>query len=215
MKKKIIATIILMVMIIALFSSTFAVAAEYYSNWTKQQNIAHEIAELAREIGLPEDDPIIERARELWWADYGKPIIVIQEPAKKEYELDQDEVNALARTVWGEARGVGSKAEQAAVIWCILNRVDARYADSIIGVITAPGQFAGYSIYYPVTDEFEELARDVLIRWYREKDGEIDVGRTLPQGYYYFNGSGGHNWFRQEFRSSTYWDWSLPNPYDS
>jgi len=35
MKKKIIATIILMVMIIALFSSTFAVAAEYYSNWTK------------------------------------------------------------------------------------------------------------------------------------------------------------------------------------
>ena len=180
--------------------------------WTNRQEKAHEIAELARSIGLPEDDPIIGRAQEIWWEDYY--LYFQSKPQIKQYTLNQDEVNALARTVWGEARGVSSKAEQAAVIWCILNRVDAGYGDSIIEVITAPGQFAGYSSSYPITDEFAELAEDVLIRWYREKDGETNVGRTLPSDYYYFNGSGGRNWFRQEFYSSTYWDWSLPNPYE-
>lgn len=33
----------------------------------KTKDTAHEIAELARSLGLPEDDPIIVRARELWW----------------------------------------------------------------------------------------------------------------------------------------------------
>ena len=211
--KRHIRTLITLVLIITIIM-TIGVTATAASYWTARQDKAHEIAEIARSMGLPEDDPIIERAREIWWEDY-YDYFSTPKPQEKEYELNQDEVNALARTVWGEARGVPSKAEQAAVIWCILNRVDAGYANSIIGVITAPGQFAGYSSSYPVTDEFEELAKDVLIRWYKEKDGETDVGRTLPQGYYYFNGSGGHNWFRQEFRSSSYWDWSLPNPYDS
>nr|DAU75737.1 MAG TPA: lytic transglycosylase [Caudoviricetes sp.] len=33
----------------------------------QKQLKAHEIAELARELGLPEDDVIIERASALWW----------------------------------------------------------------------------------------------------------------------------------------------------
>jgi hypothetical protein len=36
-----------------------------------------------------------------------------------EYE---EEVEMLAQLVYAEARGVGSKAEQAAVVWCVLNR---------------------------------------------------------------------------------------------
>ena len=35
------------------------------------------------------------------------------------------ELELIAQTVWAEARGVESRAEQAAVVWCILNRVDA------------------------------------------------------------------------------------------
>lgn len=31
------------------------------------QDKVHEIAEIARSIGLPEDDPIIKRASEIWW----------------------------------------------------------------------------------------------------------------------------------------------------
>lgn len=35
------------------------------------------------------------------------------------------DLELIAQTVWAEARGVESRAEQAAVVWCILNRVDA------------------------------------------------------------------------------------------
>jgi uncharacterized membrane protein len=64
MKKKIIATIIVVLIICAFCSNITAIAAEkvWHDNWTEQQNIAHEIADLARSLGLPEDDPIIKRA---------------------------------------------------------------------------------------------------------------------------------------------------------
>lgn len=130
-------------------------------------------------------------------------------------EMIQDsDVTLLARLVWGEARGL-STTEQAAVIWCVLNRVDAGYADGTIrGVVTAKGQFTGYHSSNPVTDFHRDLAIDVLSRWYREQHGETDVGRILPPEYLYFAGSGGHNWFRPAYKSSVRWDWSLPSPYD-
>lgn len=34
----------------------------------------------------------------------------------------EETVTMCAKVVWAEARGIQSKAEQAAVIWCILNR---------------------------------------------------------------------------------------------
>ena len=44
----------------------------------------------------------------------------------------EETVTMCAKVVWAEARGVQSKAEQAAVIWCILNRYDAGiYGSSI------------------------------------------------------------------------------------
>ncbi len=44
-----------------------------------------------------------------------------QEPVKLYSEAD---VEMLARLIWVEARGVKSKTEQAAVVWCVLNRLD-------------------------------------------------------------------------------------------
>jgi len=199
--------ILVLVIVMAFALCTPALAA-----WTTKQEKAHEIAEIARSIGLSEDDPIIERARTIWWDEYYR-VMAQPAPIEKTYDIPQEDINALARTIWGEARGVPSKAEQAAVAWCVLNRVDAGYGSTVLEVVSAPGQFYGYSVNYPLDDDLVELAKDVLTRWYREKDGETDVGRTLPSDYYYFNGSGGHNWFRKEFRSSTYWDWSLPDPY--
>lgn len=52
----------------SIFFSTTAKAA---NSWTNRQEKAHEIAELARAIGLPETDPIIKRAQELWWDEIG------------------------------------------------------------------------------------------------------------------------------------------------
>ena len=59
-----------------------------------------------------------------------------------DYEVTEYEINMLAKTVWGEARGC-NKLEQSAVVWCILNRVDDGQG-SIAQVITAPDQFHGY-----------------------------------------------------------------------
>ena len=111
----------------------------------------------------------------------------------------ESDVELIAKTVWQEARGIPSKAEQAAVVWCILNRVDDdRWGDTIAEVVTAPHQFA-YDAGAPVTDELRRLAEDVLERWKREKEGETEVGRVLPAGYVFFDGDGSHNHFRREY----------------
>lgn len=129
-------------------------------------------------------------------------------------KITSKDVEMLAKLVWGEARGVKSKTEQAAVIWCVLNRLDAGYAKTIEGVITARGQFTGYSKYNPVTDELYNLSRDVLYRYYMEKEGSVNVGRVLPKDYLWFTGYRGHNRFRNAYRNGRYWDWSLPGPYE-
>jgi len=126
----------------------------------------------------------------------------------------EDEI-ALAKMVWGEARGC-STTEQAAAVWCVLNRVDSDdpyYPDTIIGVVSQQGQFEGYSPDYPVEDGILALVQDVISRWQREKAGEADVGRVLPKEYLFFHGDGVHNHFRIGFSDKAYWDWSLPSPY--
>ena len=125
-------------------------------------------------------------------------------------ELDT-ELDMLARLVYSEARGVDSEMEQAAVIWCVLNRVDAGYG-TIKGVITARHQFA-YSSRITVTDEFRALAQDVVTRWLLEQRGIENVGRVLPSDYLWFSGRNGHNWFRNAYRRGDYWDWDCENPY--
>ena len=122
----------------------------------------------------------------------------------------------LAKTVYGEARGC-PVTDQAAVIWCVLNRVDTRETqtpEDVIKVITKPNQFTGYRKSNPIKDEHYELALDVLGRWLREKNGEIDVGRVLPPDYRYFAAHKGRNRFRNKYKGGQYWDWSLPSPYE-
>lgn len=112
--------------------------------------------------------------------------------------LFEKDIPYLAKTVWGEARGC-SKTQQAAVVWCILNRVDDdRWPDDIIEVVTSPGQFAGYSDDYPVEDDIYDLVVDVLTRWWKESNGETDVGRILPKEYQYFYGDGTINHFTRK-----------------
>ena len=67
MKRFLIVGLIVVLVIVIVFT-TPALAA-----WSSRQNKAHEIAEMARSIGLPEDDPIIKRAQEIWWEDYYNP----------------------------------------------------------------------------------------------------------------------------------------------
>lgn len=124
-----------------------------------------------------------------------------------------EEIDYLAKTVWGEARGL-SKEQQAAVVWCIMNRWDTgKFGGSIIDVITAPNQFAGYKASHPVNSDIRNLVIDVLDRYELEKEGVTDVGRVLPKDYLYFIGDSKKNLFSKKWNSSVYWDWSLVSPY--
>ena len=136
------------------------------------------------------------------------------ELTKDGYTPEQADVECVARVMWNECRGVDSEDEQAAVVWCILNRVDdPRWPDTIQGVCKAPGQFA-YESHAPLDPALMELAEDVIYRWNMEHDRWDDVGRTLPDDYFFFSGHSGRNWFRKEYGSRETWDWSLPSPYD-
>ena len=126
----------------------------------------------------------------------------------------EDEATALAQMVWGEARGVKSTTEQAACVWCVLNRCD-KWNMTILEVVTAPHQFAGYDPSYPVDDELLGLCEDVLTRYFSEKDGEADVGRVLPPDYLFFSVDGERNHFRNAYKGGQIWDWTLPSPYES
>lgn len=138
--------------------------------------------------------------------------IVIEDYNAIEIAISQSDIELIAKTVWGEARGC-STVEQAAVVWCILNRVDAGYGD-IKHVITKPYQFTGYKESNPIKGEFVELATDVLIRWHAEKHCIGDVGRVLPGDYLWFHGDGTYNYFRNKFSGDyNIWDWNCLNPY--
>ena len=130
---------------------------------------------------------------------------------------DEDAI-ALAKLAWGEARGVpdlkihgrviSTRTQQAAVMWTVLNRFDAGYEESILEVITAKGQFHGYSEEHPVEEDLLELAYDVLDRWNAERHGET-VARELPSGYLWFHGDGVRNHFRDAYKNGNEWDWSV------
>lgn len=134
---------------------------------------------------------------------------------QEQIEHDIEELEMIAKTVYGEASGC-SLTEQAAVVWCILNRVDDdRFPDNITDVITQKNQFSGYNENHPVKPEILELAKDVMTRWVFEKTAAGDVGRILPEEYCWFRGNGVENIFRDAYKEPyTIWDWSLESPYE-
>lgn len=137
------------------------------------------------------------------------------ESSSQVYTATQEEIETLAKIVYREARGIKEDSHKAAVVWCILNRVDDGYwGDNIVDVATYPNAFAWVPD-TPVDEELVDLVVDVITRWNQEKQGLSDVGRTLPKEYLYFTGDGSYNRFTKEWGSTDYWDWSLPDPYNS
>lgn len=126
--------------------------------------------------------------------------LCVVEVAEPEYEMyfTEADVVAVAKMLWGEARGCALDNQQKAV-WCVLNRVDdSRFPDTIQGVLSQPSQFHGYSPDFPVWDELKDVALDVLTRWSLEKQG-VTVERELPNTYLWFTGDSVQNHFREEY----------------
>lgn len=128
---------------------------------------------------------------------YPVRVTAAQEP---EYEMcfNEADVIALAQMLYGEARGC-TVDNQMKCVWCVLNRVDdPRFPDTIIGAVSASGQFYGYSPYNPVWDNLYAVALDVLTRWSMEKQG-VGVVRELDASFVWFTGDGTINHFREVF----------------
>ncbi len=166
-----------------------------------------ELDSRVQELSIEEEEDLLEYHKEAEW-----PRLYTEEDAI-----------VLAKMLWGEARGIGtyeingncvsSKCQQAAVIWTVLNRYDAGYADTIIEVVTAKNQFVGYRESNPVDEELMDLVKDVLDRWNNEKHGETDIGRVLPADYMWFRGDGRYNHFRNDYNSKARWGWDLEDVY--
>ena len=146
-----------------------------------------------------------------------------QEEATEPCPVTPEEIAMLAQTIHEEAQvlywngtkwGVSYQARQAGVGWCALNRLDAGgFGSTLAEVLSKPHQFA-WKADAPVTDEMLWLAEDIVARWWAEKQGDQDVGRTIPPDYLYFEGDGRENYFRKEYEhTGETWDWSLPDPY--
>ena len=141
------------------------------------------------------------------------PTVAVEEPAEPEQPeapvqseppvyyvmyFTEDDVAAVAKMLWGEARGC-ARDNQIKCAWIVCNRVDdERFPDTIQGVLSQPSQFHGYDPAYPVTDELYSIAFDVLTRWSYEKQG-IPVRRELPQSFLWFTGNGVENIFREVY----------------
>lgn len=125
-----------------------------------------------------------------------------------------EDARMLAKVIYTEARGLKSPMEQAAVAWCVLNRVDSSiYPNSVKGVVTQQHQFA-WKPGAPVDQDLLEISTDVLIRWQMEKLGYGDVGRVLPPEYMYFTGNGQRNRFTARGTGKV-WNWDCENPYSA
>lgn len=207
-KKKMIILCAITVMVLIIGLIVFGVRNHRMS---EQLTLAHESLTSTKEMLKLETEKGIQLEDQLNTAND-----VIDAMRDNEYivgvTVTNKEIEMLAKTVWGEARGC-NKMQQSAVVWCILNRVDAGHG-SIAEVITKPGQFSGYSKSFPVLDEIRELVEDVVARWKLEKVSCGNVGRTLPKEYIYFSGRNGKNYFRDGY-SGDYntWNWDCWNPY--
>lgn len=97
------------------------------ATWLQQKNQAHEIAELARQMGLPEDDPIIVRAQELWWE------------ADADFQTDRD---IIATVVYNEAWGGCTDRHRELVAAVVVNRVNStQFPNTVYDVVVQPGQY--------------------------------------------------------------------------
>lgn len=128
---------------------------------------------------------------------HGLCVVEVAEPEYEMYFTEAD-ITALAQMLYGEARGC-TVDNQRKCVWCVLNRVDdARFPDTIIGVVSQSGQFYGYSPNFPVWDNLRAVALDVLTRWSMEKQG-ANVARELDKNAVFFTGDGTTNWFRSVY----------------
>lgn len=157
------------------------------------QNTVHEIAELARSIGLPEDDPIIVRAKELWWE------------AEEQFYKDRD---IIATVVFNEAGYGCSDRHMELVAAVVYNRLQSdKFPDTVYEIVVAPKQY--HPDYADAESYYGKRARESKV-WNKCQDiatkalrGEIDCPSDV---FYQANFTQGTGIYETHYTSySTTW----------
>lgn len=117
----------MLLMAALVMATTFSTKAEAAFEYIEQKESAHEIAEMARQMGLQESDPIIVRAKELW------------NEADAQFQIDRDIIAVL---IYNEA-GYGCTLEHMETAAMVpINRVNSpKWPDTIYDVVCQPGQY--------------------------------------------------------------------------
>lgn len=126
-----------------------------------------------------------------------------------------EEAKHLTRMLTGECGEWMNYYEMSLAAWTAYNRLDmpAFHQSSILGVVSAPNQYHGYSASHSLSENCYYVAKTVTFFYHLEKDTGNSVGRTLPSQYVYFWGDGRHNNFRDR-DGNNFELWSTLNPYD-
>ena len=147
------------------------------TTWTDKREQAHEIAETARAMGLPESDPIIVRAKEIWKAE------------DIQFQIDRD---IIATVIYNEAWGGCTERHRELVAAVIVNRVKSdKFPDSVYDVVAQKGQYLqGYANgdpQYTPPIEVREECQEIAARALR---GEIDCPVNVLYQAEFKQGSG-------------------------
>lgn len=113
-----------------------------------------------------------------------------REAAEVKHFTEEDAV-AVAKMLWGEARGCSLEVKQNCVRTVCNRCTDGRYPSTPYKVVTQPSQYHGYSASNPVDSELYNIAVDVLTDWSKMLNGEAVEWNT----YNSFYGDGISNYF--------------------
>ena len=108
-----------------------------------------------------------------------------------EHDLDQEEVNILARLLWSSPLAHEDYKRQ--LCWVVFNRIEDEgpLFGRTISQVVIPEEFAFYDRHAHVSETNERIAREELNRWLSSLDGGY-VERPIPREglYIRFAGSG-------------------------
>lgn len=108
-----------------------------------------------------------------------------------EHDLDQEDVNILARLLWSSP--LGNEDYKRQLLWVVFNRIEDEgpLFGRTIDQVVIPEEFAFYDRHAHVSETNERIAREELNRWLSSLDGRY-VERPIPrQGLYIrFAGTG-------------------------
>lgn len=157
MKKRLICIFLLLAVMFA--ASAYTKPAE--PTWTYRQTELHKLANMAREMGLPEDSPIIAEAQRLW-------------------RQEEENLRILAKVVRNEA-GYCTDRHQQLVAQVVLNRVASPlFPDNVKDVVNAPGQYNPiYTRNLPTRDTEDEQTQRAFANALKAMNGEVDCPENV------------------------------------